>query len=175
MANLGNLWFELLLKDNTQVGINAAMKRLQNLRADVKLGVDSNVMGAAVQRALNAKQYVVKVNPVIQSTKKLSLQIDDRAIQNGIRKAIEGQAYRAKVEVIIDKASVSKAVREAFNRAGMNYNTSAGDVRSQRILEIQARMAQNAAIAQEKLRAAHERASRAAQLNANSQNRHQHG
>ena len=66
----------------------------------------------------------------------------------------------------MEKASVQEAVKAAFAQAGLRYNTSASDVRAQRILEIQARMAQRAAINQEQLAAAHSRAQRAAALQA---------
>ena len=50
MADLGQLWFSLGIKDNTQAGIEEAMKRFDKLNAKLKLGIDKNVFRNASRR-----------------------------------------------------------------------------------------------------------------------------
>ena len=166
MADLGNLWFSLGVKDNTQKEIDAAIKRIEKLEAKMKLGIDKTALRTAITTYLKTQQFKAKITPELpKSAGKVMLEANKVSIRKSINDALK-DTFTAKVKVVVEKASVQEAVKAAFAQAGLRYNTSASDVRAQRILEIQARMAQRAAINQEQLAAAHSRAQRAAALQA---------
>lgn len=166
MADLGNLWFSLGVKDNTQKEVDAAIKRIEKLEAKMKLGIDKTALSTAITTYLNTQQFKAKITPELpKSAGKVMLEANKVSIRESINEALK-DTFTAKVKVVVEKASVQEAVKAAFAQAGLRYNTSASDVRAQRILEIQARMAQRAAINQEQLAAAHSRAQRAAALQA---------
>ena len=166
MADLGNLWFSLGVKDNTQKEIDAAIKRIERLEAKMKLGIDKTSLRTAISTYLKTQQFKAKITPELpKSAGKVMLEANKVSIRKSINEALK-DTFTAKVKVVVEKASVQEAVKAAFAQAGLRYNTSASDVRAQRILEIQARMAQRAAINQEQLAAAHSRAQRAAALQA---------
>lgn len=166
MADLGNLWFSLGVKDNTQKEVDAAIKRIEKLEAKMKLGIDKTALRTAITTYLKTQQFKAKITPELpKSAGKVMLEANKVSIRKSINEALK-DTFTAKVKVVVEKASVQEAVKAAFAQAGLRYNTSASDVRSQRILEIQARMAQRAAINQEQLAAAHSRAQRAAALQA---------
>lgn len=166
MADLGNLWFSLGVKDNTQKEIDAAIKRIERLEAKMKLGIDKTALRTAITTYLKTQQFKAKITPEMpKSAGKVMLEANKVSIRKSINEALK-DTFTAKVKVVVEKASVQEAVKAAFAQAGLRYNTTASDVRAQRILEIQARMAQRAAINQEQLAAAHSRAQRAAALQA---------
>ena len=166
MADLGNLWFSLGVKDNTQKEIDAAIKRIEKLEAKMKLGIDKTALRTAITTYLKTQQFKAKITPELpKSAGKVMLEANKVSIRKSINDALK-DTFTAKVKVVVEKASVQEAVKAAFAQAGLRYNTTASDVRAQRILEIQARMAQRAAINQEQLAAAHSRAQRAAALQA---------
>ena len=166
MADLGNLWFSLGVKDNTQKEVDAAIKRIEKLEAKMKLGIDKTALRTAITTYLKTQQFKAKITPELpKSAGKVMLEANKVSIRKSINEALK-DTFTAKVKVVVEKASVQEAVKAAFAQAGLRYNTSASDVRAQRILEIQARMAQRAAINQEQLAAAHSRAQRAAALQA---------
>ena len=166
MADLGNLWFSLGVKDNTQKEVDAAIKRIEKLEAKMKLGIDKTALRTAITTYLKTQQFKAKITPELpKSAGKVMLEANKVSIRKSINDALK-DTFTAKVKVVVEKASVQEAVKAAFAQAGLRYNTSASDVRAQRILEIQARMAQRAAINQEQLAAAHSRAQRAAALQA---------
>lgn len=164
MADLGNLWFSLGVKDNTQKEVDAAIKRIEKLEAKMKLGIDKTALRTAITTYLKTQQFKAKITPELpKSAGKVMLEANKVSIRKSINEALK-DTFTAKVKVVVEKASVQEAVKAAFAQAGLRYNTTASDVRAQRILEIQARMAQRAAINQEQLAAAHSRAQRAAAL-----------
>ena len=55
---------------------------------------------------------------------------------------LKDQEFKAKLNLVIDKAKVSKVIKEAFAKKGLEYQASPSDVRNARILEIQQRMEQ---------------------------------
>lgn len=57
MADLGQLWFSLGIKDNTQAGIEEAMKRFDKLNAKLKLGIDKNVFRNAITSYLKGQEF----------------------------------------------------------------------------------------------------------------------
>lgn len=69
------------------------------------------------------------------------MEVNKQTLRGSINEALKGKEFEARVKMVVEKASVQDAIRQAFSKAGLNYNTTASDVRSQRILEIQARMA----------------------------------
>ena len=163
MADLGQLWFSLGIKDNTQAGIEEAMKRFDKLNAKLKLGIDKNVFRNAITSYLKGQEFKARITPTLpKNTGKLSMEVNKQTLRGSINEALKGKEFEARVKMVVEKASVQDAIRQAFSKAGLNYNTTASDVRSQRILEIQARMAQRAALSQIQLAAAHSRAQRAA-------------
>ena len=166
MADLGNLWFSLGVKDNTQKEIDAIMARIEKIEAKMHLGINKTFLRSAIASYLREQEFKAKITPTIpKSMSKVSLEANKVSIRKSINDALK-DTFTAKVKVVVEKASVQEAVKAAFAQAGLRYNTSASDVRAQRILEIQARMAQRAAINQEQLAAAHSRAQRAAALQA---------
>lgn len=172
MADLGQLWFSLGIKDNTQAGIEEAMKRFDKLNAKLKLGIDKNVFRNAITSYLKGQEFKARITPTLpKNTGKLSMEVNKQTLRGSINEALKGKEFEARVKMVVEKASVQDAIRQAFSKAGLNYNTTASDVRSQRILEIQARMAQRAALSQIQLAAAHSRAQRAADLQAASSER----
>lgn len=172
MADLGQLWFSLGIKDNTQAGIEEAMKRFDKLNAKLKLGIDKNVFKSAITSYLKGQEFKARITPTLpKNTGKLSMEVNKQTLRGSINEALKGKEFEARVKMVVEKASVQDAIRQAFSKAGLNYNTTASDVRSQRILEIQARMAQRSALHQIHLAAAHSRAQRAADLQAASSER----
>lgn len=172
MANLGQLWFSLGIKDNTQAGIEEAMKRFDKLNAKLKLGIDKNVFKSAITSYLKGQEFKARITPTLpKHTGKLSMEVNKQTLRGSINEALKGKEFEARVKMVVEKASVQDAIRQAFSKAGLNYNTTASDVRQQRIMEIQARMAQRAALSQAQLAAAHSRAQRAADLQAASSER----
>ena len=172
MADLGKLWFSLGIKDNTQAGIEEAMKRFDKLNAKLKLGIDKNVFRSAITSYLKGQEFKARITPTLpRNTGKLSMEVNKQTLRGSINEALKGKEFEARVKMVVEKASVQDAIRQAFSKAGLNYNTTASDVRSQRILEIQARMDQRAALSQIQLAAAHSRTQRAADLQAASSER----
>lgn len=172
MADLGQLWFSLGIKDNTQAGIEEAMKRFDKLNAKLKLGIDKNVFRSAITSYLKGQEFKARITPTLpKHTGKLSMEVNKQTLRGSINEALKGKAFEARVKMVVEKASVQDAIRQAFSKAGLNYNTTASDVRQQRIMEILARMAQRAALSQAQLAAAHSRAQRAADLQAASSER----
>lgn len=172
MADLGQLWFSLGIKDNTQAGIEEAMKRFDKLNAKLKLGIDKNFFKSAITSYLKGQEFKARITPTIpKNTGKLSMEVNKQTLRGSINEALKGKEFEARVKMVVEKASVQDAIRQAFSKAGLNYNTTASDVRQQRIMEIQARMSQRAALSQIQLAAAHSRAQRAADLQAASSER----
>ena len=64
---------------------------------------------------------------------------------------MKGKVFTADLKLAIKSATVQDAIKQAFAKAGLQYNTTASDVRAQRIAEIQQRMAIRAANAQKNL------------------------
>ena len=160
------------IKDNTQAGIEEAMKRFDKLNAKLKLGIDKNDFQECHHVVPEGTGIQSPHHPTLpKNTGKLSMEVNKQTLRGSINEALKGKEFEARVKMVVEKASVQDAIRQAFSKAGLNYNTTASDVRSQRILEIQARMAQRAALSQIQLAAAHSRAQRAADLQAASSER----
>ena len=171
MADLGNLWFSLGVKDNTQKEVDAAIKRIEKLEAKMKLGIDKTALRTAITTYLKTQQFKAKITPELpKSAGKVMLEANKVSIRKSINEALK-DTFTAKVKVVVEKASVQEAVKAAFAQAGLRYNTTASDVRAQRILDIQERMAQRAAYAMERQATAHRQAETAALRQAAAQDR----
>ena len=146
MADLGNLQFSILYKDDP--------KQLDKIK----------------ERALKKLQDMNLVTKVSGSINKTDL-------VKSVREALGSEQF--KIGVVVDKASTAKAVRDALEKAGLNTNYSASDLRAQRALEIRQRMADKAIIDAERYKkaaadakSALERLSQVQQRNANAANNH---
>lgn len=166
MADLGNLNFGVHLKDCTEQDYEQIKKKLveKQVKLNTKLGVkvDRQIIRESIDNALKSKIFKVNVgvNKInVPSEVKAKLKIDDASLRDSISSAVNKKKY--KINIVVDKAKVSDAVKQALQKAGYKYNTTASDVRQQRILDIQAKMAERAALAEQILTNARMQAARA--------------
>lgn len=166
MADLGSLNFSVHLKDCTEQDYEQIKKKLveKQVKLNTKLGVkvDRQIIRESIDNALKSKIFKVNVgvNKInIPSEAKAKLKIDDASLRDSISSAVNKKKY--KINIVVDKAKVSDAVKQALQKAGYKYNTTASDVRQQRILDIQAKMAERAALAEQRLTNARMQAARA--------------
>lgn len=166
MADLGSLNFSVHLKDCTEQDYEQIKKKLveKQVKLNTKLGVkvDRQIIRESIDNALKSKIFKVNVgvNKInIPSEVKAKLKIDDASLRDSISSAVNKKKY--KINIVVDKAKVSDAVKQALQKAGYKYNTTASDVRQQRILDIQAKMAERAALAKQRLTNARMQAARA--------------
>ena len=117
MANLGNLYFSVQLKDLTDEQIKDIRKKLENLdcRVDARLNFDK------------------------------------AAFRQSMTDFLSHNVFKAKIDV---SDSLRDSVRKAYESVSVGKITTPSDVRSQRVMEIQERMSQRAALSQERLRLA---------------------
>lgn len=166
MADLGSLNFGVHLKDCTEQDYEQIKKKLveKQVKLNTKLGVkvDRQIIRESIDNALKSKIFKVNVgvNKInVPSEVKAKLKIDDASLRDSISSAVNKKKY--KINIVVDKAKVSDAVKQALQKAGYKYNTTASDVRQQRILDIQAKMAERAALAEQRLTNARMQAARA--------------
>ena len=166
MADLGSLNFSIHLKDCTEQDYEKIKKKLveKQVKLNTKLGVkvDRQIIRESIDNALKSKVFKanVEVNKInVPSEVKAKLKIDDASLRDSISSAVNKKKY--KINIVVDKAKVNDAVKQALQKAGYKYNTTASDVRQQRILDIQAKMAERAALAEQKLANARMQAARA--------------
>lgn len=166
MADLGSLNFSVHLKDCTEQDYEQIKKKLveKQVKLNTKLGVkvDRQIIRESIDNALKSKIFKVNVgvNKInIPSEVKAKLKIDDASLRDSVSSAVNKKKY--KINIVVDKAKVSDAVKQALQKAGYKYNTTASDVRQQRILDIQAKMAERAALAEQRLTNARMQAARA--------------
>ena len=120
---LNNYTFKLKAVIDEQLlinSLNAASKK------KIPLNVGVNMDIAAIQKKLNALKVPLTFN-------------SKQAIAD-IKAKLKNETFKAKLELVVDKAKVSKAVKAALEKQGLNYNTTASDVRAKKIEEIQQRM-----------------------------------
>lgn len=166
MADLGSLNFSIHLKDCTEQDYEKIKKKLveKQVKLNTKLGVkvDRQIIRESIDNALKSKVFKanVEVNKInVPSEVKAKLKIDDASLRDSISSAVNKKKY--KINIVVDKAKVNDAVKQALQKAGYKYNTTASDVRQQRILDIQAKMAERAALAEQKLANARMQAAKA--------------
>ena len=192
MADLGNLYFDILFRDKTaeqRKKIKADIIKDLDVKLDLKVGVSKTDLIRSAREALAEKEF------------KVGVAIDHSDVSKKVQAAFEGKLFRVgiegrkgdlaksvreslkdekfKVGVIIDKASASQAVQEALHKAGLNTNYSASDLRAQRALEVRQRMADKAIIDAERYKkaaadakSALEKLSQVQQRSANAANNH---
>ena len=145
---LSNISDYLLGDDTGDAGksIKSIQKILDNYTFKVKAEVDAQKLVASISGAV--KKVPVDINVDIEAVKKKLKQLGvplnfnmTQAIADAKTK-LKDQEFKAKLNLVIDKAKVSKAIKEAFAKKGLEYQATSSDVRNARILEIQQRMEQ---------------------------------
>lgn len=145
---LSNISDYLLGDDTGDAGksIKSIQKVLDNYTFKVKAEVDAQKLVASISGAV--KKVPVDINVDIEAVKKKLKQLGvplnfnmTQAIADAKTK-LKDQEFKAKLNLVIDKAKVSKAIKEAFAKKGLEYQATQSDVRNARILEIQQRMEQ---------------------------------
>lgn len=164
MADLGNLNFGVHLKNLTDADFdkikNDLLKKKLTVSAKVGLSVDPKTASNAIEAVLKAKTYDVKVKPTIDNTNKpkIDLDVDQTQLVANIKSTLKNNRFDAKVSLVVDKAKVQDAIKRAFARAGLNYNTTASDVRQNLIDTRSQAAADKHAIALERLNRLQQRA-----------------
>lgn len=122
MADLGNLYFDILFRDKT-----------------------------AEQR----KKLKAEITKDLQA--KLDVGFDKKKLVGDMKTLLQSEKF--KINVVVDKASTTQAVRAALQAAGLNTNFTARDLRAAKAAAIQTKAEASAAAARELAR---QRAARAA-------------
>lgn len=122
MADLGNLYFDILFRDKT-----------------------------AEQR----KKLKAEITKDLQA--KLDVGFDKKKLVGDIKTLLQSEKF--KINVVVDKACTTQAVRAALQAAGLNTNFTASDLRAAKAAAIQTKAEASAAAARELAR---QRAARAA-------------
>lgn len=122
MADLGNLYFDILFRDKT-----------------------------AEQR----KKLKAEITKDLQA--KLDVGFDKKKLVGDMKTLLQSEKF--KINVVVDKASATQAVRAALQAAGLNTNFTASDLRAAKAAAIQTKAEASAAAARELAR---QRAARAA-------------
>lgn len=122
MADLGNLYFDILFRDKT-----------------------------AEQR----KKLKAEITKDLQA--KLDVGFDKKKLVGDMKTLLQSEKF--KINVVVDKASTTQAVRAALQAAGLNTNFTASDLRAAKAAAIQTKAEASAAAAREFAR---QRAARAA-------------
>lgn len=122
MADLGNLYFDILFRDKTA-------EQRKKLKAEI-----TKDLQAKLDVGFDKKKLVGDMKTLLQSGK-------------------------FKINVVVDKASTTQAVRAALQAAGLNTNFTASDLRAAKAAAIQTKAEASAAAARELAR---QRAARAA-------------
>lgn len=120
MADLGNLYFDILFRDKT-----------------------------AEQR----KKLKAEITKDLQA--KLDVGFDKKKLVGDMKTLLQSEKF--KINVVVDKASTTQAVRAALQAAGLNTNFTASDLRAAKAAAIQTKAEASAAAARElaRQRAAH--------------------
>lgn len=143
---LSNVSDYLLGDDSGAAGksIKSIQKILDNYTFKVKTEVDAKRLVASISNAV--KVVPIEANIDIEAVKKKLKQLGVPLNFNMTQAIADAKAnlkkheFKAKLNLVIDKAKVSKAIKEAFAKKGLEYQASPSDVRNARILEIQQRM-----------------------------------
>ncbi|KAB3925566.1 tape measure protein [Bacteroides uniformis] len=164
MADLGSLNFSIHLKDCTEQDYEKIKKKLveKQVKLNTKLGVkvDRQIIRESIDNALKSKVFKanVEVNKIKVPTEvKAKLKVDRASLSDSISSALNNKKY--KINIVVDKAKASDIVKQALQKAGYTYNTT--PLEQQRILDIQAKMAERAALAEQKLANARMQAAKA--------------
>ena len=124
MADLGNLYFDILFRDKT-----------------------------AEQR----KKLKAEITKDLQA--KLDVGFDKKKLVGDMKTLLQSEKF--KINVVVDKASTTQAVRAALQAAGLNTNFTASDLRAAKAAAIQTKAEASAAAARELARQKAARAAKA--------------
>lgn len=124
MADLGNLYFDILFRDKT-----------------------------AEQR----KKLKAEITKDLQA--KLDVGFDKKKLVGDMKTLLQSEKF--KINVVVDKASTTQAVRAALQAAGLNTNFTASDLRAAKAAAIQTKAEASAAAARELARQIAARAAKA--------------
>jgi hypothetical protein len=124
MADLGNLYFDILFRDKT-----------------------------AEQR----KKLKAEITKDLQA--KLDVGFDKKKLVGDMKTLLQSEKF--KINVVVDKASTTQAVRAALQAAGLNTNFTASDLRAAKAAAIQTKAEASAAAARELARQRTARAAKA--------------
>lgn len=122
MADLGNLYFDILFRDKTE-------EQRKKLKAEITKDLQA----------------------------KLDVGFDKKKLVGDMKTLLQSEKF--KINVVVDKASTTQAVRAALQAAGLNTNFTASDLRAAKAAAIQTKAEASAAAARELAR---QRAARAA-------------
>lgn len=150
MADLGNLYFDILLRDMTDKDIDRIKKKLEKIGVKIDADVNRKTLEKNIREALKNKTFKVNLEAG-KNIKKAAIEANKNILTNSVSNALKGKVFTADLKLAIKSATVQDAIKQAFAKAGLQYNTTASDVRAQRIAEIQQRMAIRAANAQKNL------------------------
>lgn len=150
-----------ILKGQAQKDISTAMSTIS---VPVNVTVKASALIQQIQQSLAGRSVPIEVrakdvNTFVKDLEtqlgkrnvKIGLDVNKTTLKSNINNALKGQVFSADLKLRIKSTSVQDAIRDAFAKAGMKYNTTASDVRAARIAEIQQRMAMRAANAQNQL------------------------
>lgn len=152
MADLGNLYFDILFRDKTaeqRKKIKADILKDLDVKLDLKVGVSKTDLIRSAREALAEKEFKVGVSVDHSDvSRKVQAAFDGKYFRVGIegkkgdlakniRESLKNERF--KIGVIVDKASASQAVQEALRKAGLNTNYSASDLRATRARAVEAK------------------------------------
>ena len=136
--------------------INEVKNTLSN-KAGIDVAVTPKInktnVKEALKTALDGVEMKVNVKPAIlkKGLKKLEVEANKTTLSNSITNALKNKTFKARVDLVVGKAQVQDAIRAAFQQAGLQYNTTASDVRTARIREIDSRTRSRELLDQERL------------------------
>lgn len=119
MANLGNLWFSVGLKDLTDADWNKIIKKLESRGAKLGFTVDANKLNAEITQALNSRQYKID----------LSVAVKDNELEAAISRAYSRVANMSGVTT-----QTKPSTEAALMRAGAYASSQAELQRSRKAL-----------------------------------------
>jgi len=128
MADLGNLYFDILLRDMTDADIDKIKKKLEKVGVKIGADVDRRTFEANIKAALKNKTFNVDL-AASKNIKKAAVEANKTILSKSVTDFLKDKTFKANVDLVVKKASVQQAIRQAFAQAGLNYNTSASDVR----------------------------------------------
>ena len=118
LKNLGNVAVPVTLKVNKKVALDGLKQSLLNMT--VPIGV----------RLKSSKDLAKDIQERMKNTSvKVGIDANRNVLRSNVTQALRGQTFKANLDLVVQKASVQQAIRQAFAQVGLNYNTSTSDVR----------------------------------------------
>lgn len=133
--------------------VKTALSNKAGIDVAVTTKINKTNVKEALKTALDGVEMKVNVKPAIlkKGLKKLEVEANKTTLSNSITNALKNKTFKARVDLVVGKAQVQDAIRAAFRQAGLQYNTTASDVRTARIREIDSRTRSRELLDQEKL------------------------